>query len=345
MNTGGYFEAHSTYGRGVYGWAHGVAGRGIEGYASYSGPGSNIGGFFEASSVNGVGAYGYATGTKGRGVYGHADGTDGRGVYGHAGNTGDVVNYGGYFEASGWYGSGVYGYASGVYGRGVHGYADGGDAGLSGVGVYGSSSGTSGYGLFGSAMGDSGTGVHGEGGLYDFYAHGSKVNFYPFTGAHETMLCEDFPVDTKPGMIVSVTGQTQLRRQGDGTPSLSSTLPTIKLSSRVADKAVFGVLVAEAPLPKGHWYEAKEGERFASVNALGEGRAWVSNINGDIEVGDYITTSSIPGYGQRQDDDLLHSYTFGKAIEAVDWSSVTETVLFNGREIKVYLIAVTYTSG
>jgi hypothetical protein len=146
-------------------------------------------------------------------------------------------------------------------------------------------------------------------------------------------------------MIVSVTGQAQLRRKENGAPSLSSTLPTVKLSTKAADKAVFGVLVAETPLPEDHWYEAKEGERFATVNALGEGRAWVSNINGDIEVGDYLTTSSIPGYGQRQDDDLLHSYTLGKVIEAVDWPSVTETVLIEGREIKVYLIAVTYTSG
>jgi hypothetical protein len=99
------------------------------------------------------------------------------------------------------------------------------------------------------------------------------------------------------------------------------------------------------PLSEDHWYETREGERFATVNALGEGRVWVSNINGDIEVGDYITSSSIPGYGQRQDDDLLHSYTLGKAIEAVDWPSVQEIVLIGEREIKVYLIAVTYTSG
>ena len=62
-------------------------------------------------------------------------------------------------------------------------------------------------------------------------------------------------------------------------------------------------------------------------------------------MGDYITTSSIPGYDQRQDDDLLHSYTLGKDIEAVDWGSVTKTVLINGQAVKVYLIGVVYTSG
>ena len=93
------------------------------------------------------------------------------------------------------------------------------------------------------------------------------------------------------------------------------------------------------------WASAAEGERFASVNALGEGRVWVTNINGDIEAGDAITSSDIPGYGQRQDDDLLHLYTLGKAMETVDWDSVTETVTFDGQEYKVYLLAVVYTSG
>ena len=72
---------------------------------------------------------------------------------------------------------------------------------------------------------------------------------------------------------------------------------------------------------------------------------WVTNINGDIQAGDYITTSAIAGYGQKQADDLLHSYTLGKATENVDWSKVTETVEFNGQTCKAYPIAVVYTSG
>ncbi|GAH65138.1 unnamed protein product, partial [marine sediment metagenome] len=140
-------------------------------------------------------------------------------------------------------------------------------------------------------------------------------------------------------------GQTEVRQDEDGTVSISSTLPTVKLSDVANDKAVFGVLVAEVPIPEDHWYQAQETERFATVNALGEGRVWVCNINGEIEAGDYITTSSVPGYGQKQYDNLLRSCTLGKAIEAVDWDSVTETIEFNGQTFKIYLIAVVYTSG
>jgi hypothetical protein len=111
-------------------------------------------------------------------------------------------------------------------------------------------------------------------------------------------------------------------------------MPTVTLSSKTSDKAVFGVVVSEDPLPKDHWYMAEEGERFGGVNALGEGRVWVTNLNGDIEAGDYITTSDLPGYGQLQNDDLLHSSTLGKAIETVDWGQVTATVEHDGETYK-----------
>ncbi|MBI5099411.1 MAG: hypothetical protein HZB30_09270 [Nitrospirae bacterium] len=191
----------------------------------------------------------------------------------------------------------------------------------------------------------SGIGVEGKGITYDFYASGDGTNYGPFTGAHEVILSPEFPVSIKPGMIVSVTGDAKIRRNDKEDISISSTLPSVRLSDNPNDKAVFGAFVKEATLPEKHWYVKKEGERFGIINALGEGRVWVTNINGNINAGDYITTSSVPGYGQKQGDDLLHSYTLGKAIEDVDWDAVTETIDVNGQRVKVYLIAVVYTSG
>ena len=46
-----------------------------------------------------------------------------------------------------------------------------------------------------------------------------------------------------------------------------------------------------------------------------------------------------------QDDDLLHSYTLGKAIETINWDNATETVDHDGQLYKRYLLAVVYTSG
>jgi len=211
-------------------------------------------------------------------------------------------------------------------------------------GVLGKS--TDGYGVYGWS--DASCGVCGAGALghFDFFACGFGANYGPFTGAHEVKLCDDFPESIKSGMVVSVTGETQVRKI-DEEISFSSTLPTVQLSLTPDDSRVLGALISESPLPEDHWYisESDEGDRFGIVNALGEGRVWVTNVNGDIEAGDYITTSAIAGYGQKQDDDLLHSYTLGKAIEDVDWSEVAETVEFNGQTYKAYPISVVYTSG
>jgi hypothetical protein len=46
----------------------------------------------------------------------------------------------------------------------------------------------------------------------------------------------------------------------------------------------------------------------------------VANTNGNLVSGDYITSSNVAGYGQRQDDDILHSYTVAKITMDCDFS-------------------------
>ena len=364
----------STNGRGVYGEATGATGSAVHGWAGNTGDVLNYGGHFTARGSYGRGVYGEAVnegdstnhggfftagGSTGRGVYGGASGASGRGVYGKATNTGDVENYGGYFVAEGRDGMGVYAEATGLSGHAVYGHATNTEASFNHGGIF-KANGIQGIGVIGEAMnqgdhqnwgghftahGSLGIGVSSSGQLYDFKAGGPGINYGSFTGAHDVRLAEDMPNEIRPGMIVSVSGRVEARTKDDGEISLSSTLPTVTLAKKAMDKAVFGVFVIEAPLGKDYWHETQQGDRFGAVNALGEGRVWVTNITGRIVAGDYITSSAIPGYGQKQDDDLLHSYTLGKAIETVDWDVVEETLEYDGKTYKVYLIAVVYTSG
>jgi hypothetical protein len=59
-------------------------------------------------------------------------------------------------------------------------------------------------------------------------------------------------------------------------------------------------------------------------NALGEGMVNVCGENGDIEAGDYITTSNTLGKGMKQSDDVTHNYTVAKARESVTFTSPDE---------------------
>jgi hypothetical protein len=62
-------------------------------------------------------------------------------------------------------------------------------------------------------------------------------------------------------------------------------------------------------------------------NSLGEGLMNVCGESGDLEVGDLIVSSSIPGKGMKQDDDIIRSYTVAKVRENVTFSDPTEVKL------------------
>ena len=58
---------------------------------------------------------------------------------------------------------------------------------------------------------------------------------------------------------------------------------------------------------------------------MGEGGIWVCNKNGNLENGDYITSSTVAGYGQKQNDDLLHNYTVAKITTDCDFTEIWVT--------------------
>ena len=59
--------------------------------------------------------------------------------------------------------------------------------------------------------------------------------------------------------------------------------------------------------------------------SCGEGMMWVCNIGGNIEKGDYICSSKIPGLGMVQDDDLYHNYSIFKSAVDCDFTPHTST--------------------
>jgi hypothetical protein len=150
---------------------------------------------------------------------------------------------------------------------------------------------------------------------------GSNLNF---TGQHRVV-----PKDSKlfeieyVGSIVKSDGVYDNTFECDSSVTINEALPIVSLTSNRNEKSVFGVISErEDENITGREYRVgnfvsifdkkSNDERRLIVNALGEGGIWVTNINGNLENGDYITSCEIPGYGMRQDDDILHSYTVAK---------------------------------
>jgi hypothetical protein len=159
-----------------------------------------------------------------------------------------------------------------------------------------------------------------------------------FTGQHRC--CPQSSFSIKVGYIVSSTGkycdsitdENELTKLVYGRDSLqiNSALPIIEYSSSAEDPRVFGVISdSEDPNEEIHRYlqgvwgssiAKVDGDNRIIINSLGEGAIWVSDIGGNLQIGDYITSSSIPGIGMRQSDDLIHNYTVAKISMSCNFS-------------------------
>ena len=138
--------------------------------------------------------------------------------------------------------------------------------------------------------------------------------------------------------------------------TINESLPVIELSNQPNDKKVYGV-IANVDDPNttdrddtnqtggfSNYIENRIDDRIA-VNSVGEGAIMVCNINGNLENGDYITTSAIEGLGMKQDDDLLHNYTVAKIVQDCNFDSGTTDVTYNGVTYKAKLVGCTYHCG
>jgi hypothetical protein len=156
-----------------------------------------------------------------------------------------------------------------------------------------------------------------------------------FTGQHRTFV-KDTPtnqLDDKEGLIV-VSDQNEFIKMSGGVAygndaiTINESLPLVSLSTKAKDKRCFGVLsTTEDPETRKEVHgnfaslmQKEEGDTRVYVNSVGEGAIWVTDTNGTLESGDYITTSNVAGYGMKQDDDILHNYTVAKILMDCDFN-------------------------
>ena len=150
----------------------------------------------------------------------------------------------------------------------------------------------------------------------------ASVSAIDFTGQHRSL--SDL-TDIKIGYIVCSTGS-----MSGGVININESIPVVEYSNNVKDVRVFGVISDEED-------EKSDTREYASgvfvsvvdkanddnrliINSVGEGGIWVCNNNGNLLNGDYITTSNIEGLGQKQDNDIMHSYTVAKITMDCDFT-------------------------
>jgi hypothetical protein len=169
---------------------------------------------------------------------------------------------------------------------------------------------------------------------------GAGARKLTFTGSHR---CIDESKTINPrsdwGLIVVASGKycsllPKIKKKQIENILIDEALPTIQLSSGRKQKSIFGVVCQGEELTKNKKQRVFHTGNFKSCmrldatdkdriecNALGEGGIWVCDTNGNFENGDYITTSSLAGYGEKQDENFVCNYTVAKITCDVDWNS------------------------
>ena len=173
----------------------------------------------------------------------------------------------------------------------------------------------------------------------------------PFTGVHDGVVESSFAAEV---------GDILVDEQFLHAVDVSNTIVKMRKSTSANQKGVIGVfidkyddvpfnwkptvpkypdtstknpLAAEPPpleepeeilqVPNPEYYDIQD-YKVVNVNALGEGMINVCGEGGDIEIGDLIVTSSIPGKGMKQADDLVRNITVAKSRQNVTFSGPTE---------------------
>jgi hypothetical protein len=163
-----------------------------------------------------------------------------------------------------------------------------------------------------------------------------------FTGQH---IC--FPDESmEKGLIVSAKKNKFVKLNGLATGksaiTIDESLPIVSLSNVSQDKACFGVVskmeesnaAYRTEITGGLVSESVKivGDNRAIVNSVGEGAIWVVDTGGSLESGDYITTSNVAGYGQKQDGAGLMNYTVAKITMDCDFTASNVAVQTIKRE-------------
>ena len=141
-----------------------------------------------------------------------------------------------------------------------------------------------------------------------------------FTGQHRSLMNNNIS-SSSVGLIVSSTNN-YINTDNSVNPKINESLPFCVITSTTNDKKVFGVISDKEDTETNREFgmgtfvsvfaKHNTNEQRLHINSVGEGGMWISNKNGSLEGGDYITSTTVIGYGGKQSDDLLHNYTVAK---------------------------------
>jgi hypothetical protein len=166
-----------------------------------------------------------------------------------------------------------------------------------------------------------------------FYA---EVGTYgPFTASHDGVMLKTIPAE-QGDIIIDVSCAVRngiadaiFDSNVSNTPNQKNAIGIFNSRKEIESSwtpaaAIDRTQVSDKPVAKPEYLDLADTHDLIDILSVGEGYVNVCGENGDIEAGDLIVTSSLPGKGMRQADDLVRATTVAKSREAVTFDSPTQ---------------------
>lgn len=157
--------------------------------------------------------------------------------------------------------------------------------------------------------------------------NGTNVLYNAFTGSHFGYSKKEF----ETGYLVSLNGKNKNYHGNEN----SEILYGISYTTIENDPNVLGSY--SGVLEPSHKHDLDNPHQ---IMAVGNGKMWVSNVGGEVEIGDYLISSSVKGCAMKDPANAEVSYIVARAAEKINWSTVPSDE--NGN--KKIMISVFYES-
>ena len=170
-----------------------------------------------------------------------------------------------------------------------------------------------------------------------------------FTGKHRCVL-NSKRIEDHIGKIVVSTGKYS-NLYGKSEIEIDEAIPIVDISKKQRDKRAFGVVGGyddDGTFKIGNIQFKNIGILpRAIIQSVGEGAIWITNLNGPLENGDFITTSEYPGMGMKQDEVYKTNFTVAKITCDCDFdlnSSIykCEEVAFKKQKVRRAFVGCVY---
>ena len=160
-----------------------------------------------------------------------------------------------------------------------------------------------------------------------------SVFLFLFCCANAGMASEDFATVASPVEVVGSVNDHDII-------SYNATDDTYSPSRHFADESMLGVVVDDPVLYMGEGISSASSVR--PIIRIGEAVVNVSTIGGEIKAGDIITTSEIPGNGQRADKENT-PYILGFALDNMTLNG--NEIVYDNKNIKLGTVPVALRIG